>query len=65
MHLAGRCTFCGECERSCPANIKLNLVNQKLVLTVKEAFDYESGYDEKVHPPMIVYSPEDHENFIK
>ncbi len=65
MHLAGRCTFCGECERSCPTNIKLNLVNQKLVLTVKDAFDFKSGYDEKVHPPMIVYSPEDHENFIK
>ncbi len=65
MHLAGRCTFCGECERSCPANIKLNLVNQKLVLTVKDAFDFKSGYDDKVHPPMIVYSPDDKENFIK
>jgi len=65
MHLAGRCTFCGECERSCPANIKLNLVNQKLVLTVKDAFDFKSGYDEKLHPPMIVYSPDDKENFIK
>ncbi len=65
MHLAGRCTFCGECERSCPANIKLNLVNQKLVLTVKDAFDFKSGYDEKIHPPMIVFSPDDTENFIK
>ena len=65
MHLAGRCTFCGECERACPANIKLNLVNQKLVLTVQEAFDFRSGYDENVHPPMIVYSPDDRENFIK
>ncbi|HLC17932.1 MAG TPA: Fe-S oxidoreductase [Thermodesulfobacteriota bacterium] len=65
MHLAGRCTFCGECERSCPVNIPLNLVNQKLVLTVKDAFSYRSGYDEKEHPPMIVYSPEDKENFIK
>ncbi|MFQ5441096.1 MAG: Fe-S oxidoreductase [Thermodesulfobacteriota bacterium] len=65
MHLAGRCTFCGECERACPANIKLNLVNQKLVLTVKDAFDYSSGMDEKIHPPMIVYSPDDTDNFIK
>lgn len=65
MHLAGRCTFCGECERACPVNIPLNLVNQKLVLTVKDAFDYRSGYDEKEHPPMIVYSPDDEENFIK
>ena len=65
MHLAGRCTFCGECERGCPVNIPLNLVNQKLVLTVKDAFGFKSGYDEDVHPPMIVFSPDDKENFIK
>jgi ferredoxin len=65
MHLAGRCTFCGECERGCPVNIPLNLVNQKLVLTVKDAFDFKSGYDENTHPPMIVFSPDDKENFIK
>lgn len=65
QHLAGRCTFCGECERACPVNIPLNLVNQKLVMVVKDAFDYRSGYDEKVHPPMIVFDPEDKENFIK
>lgn len=65
QHLAGRCTFCGECERACPVNIPLNLVNQKLVLTVKNAFDYRSGYDENEHPPMIVFSPDDKENFIK
>jgi ferredoxin len=65
MHLAGRCTFCGECERGCPVNIPLNLVNQKLVLTVKNAFNFESGYDENVHPPMIVFKEDDQENFIK
>ncbi|MBI5587677.1 MAG: 4Fe-4S dicluster domain-containing protein [Deltaproteobacteria bacterium] len=65
MHLVGRCTFCGECERACPVNIPLNLVNQKMILVVKDAFDYRSGYDEKVHPPMIVFNPEDKENFIK
>lgn len=65
MHLAGRCTFCGECERACPVNIPLNLVNQKLITVVKDAFDYRSGYDEAAHPPMIVFSPEDKENFIK
>lgn len=65
MHLAGRCTFCGECERGCPVNIPLNLVNQKLVLTVKDAFGFRSGYDEDTHPPMIVFSPDDKENFIK
>lgn len=65
MHLAGRCTFCGECERSCPVNIPLNLVNKKLIQVTEEAFDFRSGYDEKAHPPMIVFSPDDKENFIK
>ena len=65
MHLVGRCTFCGECERACPVNIPLNLLNQKLIMTVKDAFDYKSGYDEKTHPPLIVFNPDDKENFIK
>ncbi|MEK6599058.1 MAG: 4Fe-4S binding protein [Deltaproteobacteria bacterium] len=65
MDLSGRCTFCGECERVCPVNIPLNLVNQKLALVVKDAFGHKAGYDEKVHPPMIVFNMEDTEDFIK
>jgi ferredoxin len=65
MHLAGRCTFCGECERACPVDIPLNLVNQKLATVIDDAFDYQSGYDEKEHPPLIVFSPDDEDNFIK
>ena len=65
QHLAGRCTFCGECDRACPVDIPLNLVNQRLAVEMKDAFDYKSGYDPEEHPPMIVYSPEDKENFIK
>ncbi len=65
MHLVGRCTFCGECERACPVNIPLNVINQKMITVVKDAFDYKSGYDEKAHPPMIVFSPDDKDDFIK
>ncbi len=65
MHLAGRCTFCGECERACPVNIPLNIINQKLVLVVKDAFEHRSGYDQNTHPPLIVYDIEDKEDFIK
>jgi len=65
MHLVGRCTFCGECERACPVNIPLNLVNQKMIRVVDEAFAFKSGYDEKTHPPMIVFSPDDKDDFIK
>lgn len=65
MDLAGRCTFCGECERVCPVNIPLNLVNQKLAMVVKDSFEHKAGYDEKVHPPMVVFNMEDEEEFIK
>ena len=65
MHLAGRCTFCGECERACPANIPLNLVNKKMQMVTEENFDHKSGYDNEGHPPMILFDPDDEENFIK
>ncbi|MBI5886110.1 MAG: 4Fe-4S dicluster domain-containing protein [Deltaproteobacteria bacterium] len=65
MHLVGRCTFCGECERACPVNIPLNLVNQKMIQVVDSAFEFKSGYDEKTHPPMIVFKPDDKDDFIK
>jgi ferredoxin len=65
MHLVGRCTSCGECERACPVDIPLNLVNQKMSLVVKDAFGFRPGYDETAHPPMIVFDPGDKEDFIK
>jgi len=65
MHLVGRCTFCGECERACPVNIPLNLINQKMIGVVNDAFEFRSGYDEKTHPPMIVFKPDDKDDFIK
>lgn len=65
IHLAGRCTYCGECDRACPANIPLNVINRKLSKVSEESFEYRSGYDEKAHPPMIVFSPDDKENFIR
>ena len=30
MHLAGRCTDCGECERACPVNVPIRLLNNKM-----------------------------------
>ena len=60
-----RCTFCGECDRACPVNIPLNLVNRKLALVSQEAFGYQSGIDPADHPPMIVYKPDDQEGFIR
>lgn len=65
IHLAGRCTFCGECDRACPVNIPLNLINRKLGLVAKEAYGYAAGMDPGSLPPMIVFKPDDKENFIR
>ncbi|MBX7041332.1 MAG: 4Fe-4S dicluster domain-containing protein [Ignavibacteria bacterium] len=43
LHLSGRCTGCGECERACPMDIPLSLLNRKMAMKSKELFGYESG----------------------
>jgi ferredoxin len=43
FHLSGRCTGCGECERACPMDIPLSLLNRKMAMASKELFGYESG----------------------
>jgi ferredoxin len=52
MHLGGRCVGCGACERACPMNIKIGLLNQKLVKVVKDSFGYRAGMDPEA--PMLV-----------
>ena len=63
-HLAGRCIDCGECERACPVNISLMLLNRMIYNNVKDNFGYEAGFDAAVPPPLATYNPEDKENFI-
>jgi len=43
MHLAGRCVECNECERVCPMDIPLSLLNRKLVKEVNEMFEHRGG----------------------
>jgi len=43
MHLAGRCTDCGECERACPVNIPIRLLNNKMEREAREQFGFEPG----------------------
>jgi coenzyme F420-reducing hydrogenase delta subunit/ferredoxin len=42
-HLAGRCVGCNECERVCPMEIPISLLNMKLAQDVAEVFGYQAG----------------------
>jgi len=43
LHLAGRCIDCNECERVCPVNIPLRLLNNKMEREAREEFGFEPG----------------------
>jgi len=50
-HLAGRCVGCDECERVCPMDIPISLLNLKLAQEVDATFGYQAGL--KVAPSPI------------
>lgn len=55
LHLAGRCTECGECERACPMNIPILLLKRKMNKEIKDVFGYEAGVDPTATPPLHTY----------
>lgn len=38
FHVAGRCVDCGECQRVCPVNIPLGLLNRKILRDIGELY---------------------------
>ena len=65
IHLAGRCIDCGECERVCPVDIPLRLLNKKLEKEAKELFGYEVGFDPDQPSLVSCFKDEDPEDFIR
>ncbi|MBA7651432.1 hypothetical protein ES703_59251 [subsurface metagenome] len=65
IHVAGRCTDCGECERACPVNIPLRSLTKEMYDMVGELFDYKSGMDKDALPLMTAYEYEEAEDFIR
>jgi coenzyme F420-reducing hydrogenase delta subunit/ferredoxin len=64
FHLAGRCTGCDECSRVCPADIRLDLINRKLVHVVEECFGYRAGGDPEAPPPLTEFRDDDPGDFV-
>ena len=50
-HLAARCVGCDECERVCPMELPLSLLNRKLGKEVQALFHYRAG-DEPSQSPL-------------
>ncbi|MDO9068885.1 MAG: 4Fe-4S dicluster domain-containing protein [Deltaproteobacteria bacterium] len=65
MHLAGRCAGCAECERVCPMDIPLNLLNRKMAKELKELYEYEAGFEVNEKGPLTSYAEKDDQSFIK
>ena len=65
LHVAGRCTDCGACERACPVGITVRQFTKKMEKDIKELYGYEAGVSLDERPPLDTYRPGDPEAFIK
>jgi formate dehydrogenase (coenzyme F420) beta subunit len=65
IHLAGRCVDCGECERVCPVNIPLRLLNTKLEMEAFEMFEYQAGRDPERASLLSSFRDEDPNAFVR
>jgi ferredoxin len=65
LHLAGRCVDCTECERACPVEIPLSLLNRKVAMVVEQRFAYRTVDDPRVAAPIGTFRQNDAEEFIR
>ncbi len=65
IHVAGRCTDCGECERACPVNIPLRSLTKEMYDIVGELFQFKAGMDKDAAPLMTHYEQEEAEDLVR
>lgn len=64
FHLSGRCVECGNCDRACPVNIPLRLINRKMAGEVLASFDHFAGTSQTQEPVLASFKKDDTETFI-
>jgi len=64
IHVAGRCTDCGECERVCPGNIPLRSLTREMYEIVGDLFQFKAGVDKDAPSLMTHYEQEEAEAFV-
>jgi len=65
IHVAGRCTDCGECERACPVNIPLRSLTKEMYDIVSDLFQFKAGMDKDAPPLMAHYEQEEAEDLVR
>ena len=65
IHVAGRCTDCGNCERVCPVNIPLRSLTREMYDIVDGLFHFKSGMDKDAPPLMTHYEQEEAETLFR
>ncbi len=64
LHVAGRCVECGACERACPMDINLLMLNRKVAMEVKDRFGDIAGLDINGKPAMVDFKEDEKQEFI-
>ncbi len=65
IHVAGRCTDCGECQRACPVNIPLRSLTKEMSNIVDELFQFKAGMDKEAAPLLTAYEVSEAEEFFR
>ena len=65
MHVAGRCTDCGNCERASPVGIPLRSLAKKMCDIVDDSFHFKAGSDKTAQPLMASYEQNEAEEMIR
>ncbi|MCK5785905.1 MAG: 4Fe-4S dicluster domain-containing protein [Candidatus Sabulitectum sp.] len=64
LHVAGRCVECGACQRACPMDIDLLMLNRKVAMEVKDRFGDIAGLDINGKPAMSDFREDEKQKFI-